>query len=318
MSARTLASVALLAALLTGFARTPVSAADRVSVTQYGIIVETLPWAIALEKGLFKKQGLDIDGFIGSTGGGTTVRNMMAGGLPFAEIAVPAAIAANQSGVDMKIVYGAVNNMGDLAWIVRKDSPIKKMSDLKGKKVGFTQPKSTTEMVLRMILQAQKLTNDVTILPTGGIGAGVVALDQGAIDAAPVEEPLLVKSSDKYRVLFRVNDFLPNLTWSVGVTTPDFAKAHPDVVRKLIAARRDAIDYMYAHPAEAEQVYAKVWNSDDKTIDDILPKLIKSHYWSRGEINMAGLQTMLTGMELVGTIDKPVDPKSLIDPAFLR
>jgi NitT/TauT family transport system substrate-binding protein len=310
--------IAALVAVACSLAALPAHAADRLAVTQYGIIVETLPWAIALDKGILTKDGLDIDGFIESNGGGTTVRNMMASGLPFSEMAAPAAIAAINSGVDMKIVYGAVNNMGDLAWIVRKDSPIKKMSDLKGKKVGFTQPKSTTEMVLRMILQAQKLTNDVTILPTGGIGAGVVALDQGAIDAAPVEEPLLVKSSDTYRVLFRVNDFLPNLTWSVGVTTPDFAKAHPDVVRKLIAARRDAIDYMYAHPAEAEQVYAKVWNSDDKTIDDILPKLIKSHYWSRGEINMAGLQTMLTGMELVGTIDKPVDPKSLIDPAFLR
>ncbi|HXP93912.1 MAG TPA: ABC transporter substrate-binding protein [Candidatus Binatia bacterium] len=293
-------------------------AADRVSVTQYGIIVETLPWAIALEKGLLKKQGLDIDGFIGSTGGGTTVRNMMASGMPFAEMAVPAAIAAIQSGVDMKIVYGAVNNMGDLAWLVRKDSPIKKMSDLKGKKVGFTQPKSTTEMVLRMILQSQKLTNDVTVLPTGGIGAGVVALDQGAIDAAPVEEPLLLKDADKYRVLFRVNDFLPNLTWSVGVTTPDFLKSHPEVVHKLVQARREAVDYMYAHPAEAEQVYAKVWNSNDRTIEDILPRLIKSKYWSRNDINMAGLETMLQGMQLVGALDKPLDPKTLIDGSFLR
>lgn len=312
------ACAAALAVALLWCVAAPAPAADRFSVTQYGIIVETLPWAVALEKGIFKKEGLDIDGFIGSTGGGTSVRNMLASGLPFAEVAVPAAVAATQSGVDMKIVYGAVNNMGDLAWLVRKDSPIKKMSDLKGKKLGFTQPKSTTEMVLRMILQGQKLTNDVTILPTGGIGAGVVALDQGAIDAAPVEEPLLVKDPDKYRVLFRVNDFLPNLTWSVGVTTPDFAKAHPDVVRKLVQARRDAIDYMYAHPDEAEQVYAKVWNSDDKTIDVILPRLIKSKYWSRNEINLPGLETMLQGMALVGTLDHPIDPKSLIDGSFLH
>jgi NitT/TauT family transport system substrate-binding protein len=313
---RVLLGATALALALLSFAPLRASA-DEISITQYGVIVETLPWAIALEKGLFQKQGLDIDSYLGSNGGGTTVRNMLAGGLPFAEVSLPSAIAAIQSGVDVKIIFGSVNNIGDLAWIVRKDSPIKSLADLRGKKVAFTQPRSTTEMVLRMILQRKKLTNDVTILPAGGIAAGVVALDQGAVDAAPVEEPLLVKASDKYRVIFRATDELPNLTWSVGITTSDFAKAHPDVVRKLILARRSAVDYMYAHPAEAEQIYAKVWNSDDKTIDDILPRLIASKYWSRGEINMPGLDVMLQGMLLVGSIDKPIDPTTIIDSSFL-
>jgi NitT/TauT family transport system substrate-binding protein len=310
-----------LAALLIAFfslAPLPAPAADRISVTQYGVIIETLPWAIALEKGFFKKEGLDIDGFIGSTGGGTTVRNMLASGIPFAEIALPAAVGAIQNGVDLQIIYGAVNNVGGMSWVVRKDSAVQKLSDLKGKNVGFSQPRSTTEMCLRMVLQRANLTNDVTIIPTGGIGAGIVALDQGAIDAAPIEEPLLMPNPERYRVLFRVNDYLPNLTWSVGVTSPDFAKAHPDMLRKLIVVRREAVDYMVAHPDEAAQIYDKVWNTSDKTIEQILPKYIKAKYWSRGEINMPGLDTMLRGMQLVGAIDKPFDPGPVIDSAFLR
>jgi NitT/TauT family transport system substrate-binding protein len=296
----------------------PAHAADRIAVSQYGIIVETLPWAIALDKGIFVKDGVDVDGFIDSTGGGTTVRNMMAGNVPFAEIAVPAAIAAMQNGVDMKIVYGAVNNMGDLSWLVRKDSPIKTIQDLKGKKVGFTQPRSTTEMVLRAILQKNNLGNDVTVLPTGGIGAGMVALDQGAIDAAPFEEPLLLKNPENYRVLFRVNDYLPNLTWTVGVTTPDYLKTHGDYVKKLVQVRHDAVEYMYAHPDQAEAEYQKVWNTDDKSIDEILPRLIKSKYWSANGVNMAGLQTMIDSMVLVGVLDKPIDTKPLIDTSLAR
>lgn len=305
--------IAALVATACSLLALPAQAADRIAVSQYGIIVETLPWAIALDKGMFAKEGLDVDGFIDSTGGGTTVRNMLAGNIPFAEIAVPAAVAAMQNGVDMKVVYGAVNNMGDLSWLVRKDSPIHSMQDLKGKKVGFTQPRSTTEMVLRAILQKAGVSNDVTVLPTGGIGAGMVALDQGAIDAAPFEEPLLLKNPENYRVLFRVNDYLPNLTWSVGVTTPDFIKSHPDYVRKLLQARHDAVEYMYAHPDEAEAEYRKVWNTDDKSIDMILPRLIKSKYWSSNGVNHAGLQTMIDSMALVGAIPKPLDQKSIID-----
>jgi NitT/TauT family transport system substrate-binding protein len=172
--------------------------------------------------------------------------------------------------------------------------------------------------VLRMILQSQRLDKDVEILPSGGIAAGVTALDAGAIEAAPVEEPALVRNPQNYRVLFRVTDYLPNITWSVGVTTPEFAKSHPDELRHLIAARRAAFDFVVAHPGDAEQVYAKVWNSSDNSINDILPKLIKTKYWSRGDVNMAGLDVMLRGMQLVGALDKPVDVNTLIDKSFLR
>jgi NitT/TauT family transport system substrate-binding protein len=193
-----------------------------------------------------------------------------------------------------------------------------KISDLKGKKVGFTNPQSTTEMALRVILQRQKLTGEVTILPTGGIGPGIVAVDQGAIDAAPVEEPLLLKNPENYRVLFRVTDFIPNITWSVTVSTPDYIKAHPDVLRKIMQAHRDGVDYMYAHQDEAVAIYHQIWNNNDASINDILPRLIKANYWSRSDINVSGLQTFLDGMLLVGSIDKPIDAKTLIQPGFQR
>jgi NitT/TauT family transport system substrate-binding protein len=309
-------SIAAAAVAVLGLLTLPASAADKVTVTQYGVNVATLPWAVALEKGFFKQRGLDVDGILGSNGGGTTIRNVLASGLPFGEVAVPAAVAAIQGGSNLKIVYSAVNNFGDLSWIVRKDSPLKTIADLKGHKVAFTEPRSATEMVLRMILQRQKL--DVQTMPTGGISAGIVALDQGAVDAAPIEEPLLLPDPSKYRILFRVSDYVPTITWSVGVVTADYAKAHPDVVRKLIDVRRDAVAYIEAHPAEAEAIYHKVWNTNEPRIAQILPELIKAHYWSPGVINAAGLDTMLHGMELVGTLQKPLDLKTVVDTAYLH
>jgi len=302
--------------LIFAFVCTPVRAADRITVSQYGIIVESLPWAIALEEGFFKAQGLDIDGFVGGNGGGTTIRNMMANAsLPFAEVAVPAAIAGVDAGLDLKLIYGGVNNMGDLAWLVKKDSPLHSIGDLKGKKVAFTAPRSTTEMVLRMILERNNLDKDVTIAAAGGIGAGMTALDAGGVDAAPFEEPAFLPP-DKYRVLFRVNDYLPNLQWQVGVVTADYAKAHPDVIRKIVAARKAALDFMSAHPDEAAKVYAKVWNSTDPRFNDVLARLIKAKYWAPDGFNRAGLDTMLHGMTIVGALDHPVDLNALIAPEF--
>jgi len=266
----------------------PGSAADKVSVTNYGTNVATLPWAIALEKGMFARAGLDIDGILGSNGGGTAIRNTLANtNLPFGEVSFPSAVAAIQSGLNLKIVYGGVNNFGDLAWVTRKDAP-------------------------------RKTKVDVDALPSGGIGAGIIALDQSAVDAAPFEEPLLLPDLTKYRVIFRVVDYAPEDIWQVGVVDADFAKAHPDVVRKLIAVRRDAIAYMKAHPAEAQAIYHKVWNNDDPRIADILPKLIADNYWSTGALDRAGFQAMLDGMQLVGALDKPFDLKASLDGSYLR
>ena len=46
--------------------------AEEISVTQYGQSLYGLPFAVALEKGLFKKSGIDITGILSSGGGGST------------------------------------------------------------------------------------------------------------------------------------------------------------------------------------------------------------------------------------------------------
>lgn len=305
---------ALPAALAFLFATVPAAGADRVSISQYGTVLTSLPWAVALDQGIFKKDGLDIDGFIGSNGGGTTIRNMMASSLPFAEVATPAAIAAVKEGYKLKIVYAAVNNIANTCWNVREDSPIRTLADLRGRKVGYDSPQGSTEMIIRMILRNAKLDKDVSLVLTGGSAAGITALEAGAIDAAP--RPNLYPPP-KLRVLFEATKYIPNLVWTVGVTTEDFAKAHPDMVRKLIAARREAVDLVYAHPEIAAATYASVWQVDEATARRIVDHSVAMNYWSRGSFNKAGLAAMFDGMKLVGAMDPSFDANSLIDRAFL-
>src|ERR1700730_4681984 len=85
----------LTAAVTAGaFTMTPAFAA-KISVSQNGRLVATLPWAVAVEKGMFKEAGLDIDGITAGAGGGTSLRNMLAGELPYAEPATSAATAGS-------------------------------------------------------------------------------------------------------------------------------------------------------------------------------------------------------------------------------
>lgn len=303
-----------LAALFFALSTLPAHGADRLSISQYGTVLTSLPWAVALDQGFFKKESLDVDGFIGSNGGGTTIRNMMASSIPFAEVATPAAVAAAQEGYKLKIVYGAVNNIANTCWNVRADSPIRTLADLRGKKVGYDSPQGSTEMIIRMILQKAHLDKDVQLVLTGGSSAGITALEAGAIDAAP--RPNLVPPS-KLRVLFEATQYIPRLVWTVGVTTEEFARAHPETLRKIIQVRRDAVDYIYAHPDAAIAEYAKVWQVDPAVAREIVTHSLKMNYWSRGRFDPDGLQTMFAGMRLVGALNASFDPNSLIDRSFL-
>ena len=85
--------------LLGLFARSGPATAENIAIGNYGTSANGMPYAVALAKGYFKEEGADVTGIIASQGGGTSVRNAMAG-VAYGE-ANPGAIAvAIQQGAD--------------------------------------------------------------------------------------------------------------------------------------------------------------------------------------------------------------------------
>ena len=95
----------IIAALLGGTA----AQADSVVVTHWGSAFYGTPYAVAMEKGFFKQHGIDMTGITSGSGGGTSVRNTLAGDLPFGEVALSAAVLAIQHGEPLVLVCGGNN-----------------------------------------------------------------------------------------------------------------------------------------------------------------------------------------------------------------
>src|SRR3954466_12676200 len=108
---------------------------ETITVTHWGSAFYGAPYAVAMAKGFFKKHGVDITGILTSAGGGTSVRNTLAGDLPFGEGALPAAILAINSGQPIKMISGGVETVADILWITQPDAPFNSIKDLAGKKV---------------------------------------------------------------------------------------------------------------------------------------------------------------------------------------
>ena len=294
------------------------SQASDLAVSQYGRVTATLPWAVAIEKGYFADAGIKIDHIISGEGGGTTLRNMLATDLPYGEVATSAALAAIRSGLDIVIVNTASDHIGEIALVANPKSSIHKVQDLQGKKAGFTNPKSTSELLLLLALKEAGMTGKVEMVGTGGFGGGLTLLDSGGIDAAPLIDPILTLKPDKYRVIFHFADLIPRMTWLVGVTTRKFAKEHPDIVRKLIEVHRRGVDYIYGNHDEAIQIYAKIWQQKPDEVASYFPTYFGyKGEWSQGGFDKEALDKMSEGLELTGESKGPVDWKAVIDQQFL-
>jgi NitT/TauT family transport system substrate-binding protein len=308
-----LAAVAVLAGLVPS-----VSQAFQLAISQYGRVTATLPWAVAIEKGYFDDAGIKIDQVIAGAGGGTTLRNVLASDLPYGEVATSAAIAAKRAGLDIVIVNSASSHIGEIALVADPKSDIRTVADLAGKKAGYTAPKSTSDVLLHLALKEAHLTGKVETVATGGFGPGLTALQTGAIQAAPLIDPVLTLQPEKYRVIFHFADLIPRMTWLVGITTREFAQKNPELLRKLIAVRLRAVDYIYQNRDDAMRIYAKVWQQDPKQVATYFPKYFGYQgEWTRGDFEKAGLEKMSEGLQLVGDVDRPVDWNAIIDQEFL-
>jgi NitT/TauT family transport system substrate-binding protein len=319
--ARTLAGVVTLAAA----ALLPLhaSAAEQIVVSNYGVAANGMPYAIAMAKGFFKDEGADVSGILSSAGGGTTVRNLMTGHLSYGEIDIAGTVAAIQQGADLKIISDNVRTVAEFVWAVKPDSPIKTIQELKGKKIGYTNPRSTSQALDILLLEAAGLKPDeAELVKTGGFGEAIVALNLGLIDASAIADPVWSKNKSKFRNLVSASDVLPPLCNVIGVTTAEAAASKGDFIRAILRGRRKAVDFMYAHPDEAADIVAKAYNIDRdvaaSTINNLIaPGKSGMRYWGGGNFDIAGMDRMIRAQKLVGALTGDVDWSKIVDTSFL-
>ena len=280
-----------------------------------------MPWR--WQEGFFKDEGTNVTGIITSAGGGTTLRNMLAGNVPYGEVNPNVVVAAVQQGADIKIVSDNVSTVAEFIWAVKPNSPIKSVKDLKGKKIGYTNPRSTSQALATMVLQTGGLkTEDAELVKTGGFGEGVAALDGDLIDCAPIPEPLWSKFEGKYRAIAKASDVLPPVANVVGVAIEAQSNTKGDFIKAVIRAWRKAVDFMIAHPDEAGDIVAKAYNIEPAVGRAAVKNLTTSKtagipYWGPGTIHMDGLKRAIEVQKSIGAISGDVDPNKLIDTRFL-
>jgi NitT/TauT family transport system substrate-binding protein len=310
----------LLAALVAGFVAPLPAMAEDILVTQYKADPSGAPYGVAIDKGFFKKAGVDITGVISGEGGGTSVRAVIASDLGYGETSPAGIISAILEGQDIKIVDIGSRSLADNVIIVMPNSPIRSMADLKGKKFAISNPKSLGEMTA--VIAAEKVgldPKDVQRVALGNLSGALTALENGVVDATSIPGILFLMrgGESKYRVIMGPKD-LPALPPAVGIATGDLMKKNPDKLRAILAARREAVKFIYEHTDDASKILDNVYAPlPAKDVDTMMQQLVGAKFYSEGKIEMPLLETTERAMKYVGMLDHDVDLTKMVDPSFL-
>jgi NitT/TauT family transport system substrate-binding protein len=239
----------------------------------------------------------------------------MVGGTPVGVTAATAAVIAATKGEAIKIVAGegASTNIG---WVVRGDSDLRSIRDVKGKKLGYSAPGSVSQfLVQKCVRDAGIPVSDVQLVALGGLAEQITALKTGLIDVAMSAEPVVTRMEKEIRVLWWAHDFVPEFQQAVIIATDEFIKSDPEILRGFLRAHSKAHEFMETNPEEG----ARIWAEEVKFPPDIATRGMRNHpknYFSL-KLTVKGLKVLEEGMLEMKAIDRKVEWAKIVDQRFL-
>ncbi|HUK60946.1 MAG TPA: ABC transporter substrate-binding protein [Stellaceae bacterium] len=215
---------------------------------------------LGVGQGFFQKQGLDVQPTY-TQGGASNEQAVISGSV---DIAIGTGflgiLAAYVKGAPVRIISPEATGAPDIFWYVKASSPIKSMKDLHGKTVSFSEPGSSSNLILLTLLQ-QAGVSDAKTVPVGAAPNGLPQVMTGQIDASWSTPPTGLKElqAKEIRMIALGNDSpeVKGETVRVNAANLAFLQAHRAAALGFLKAYKQSVDWAYSDPA-ALAAYAKL------------------------------------------------------------
>ena len=229
----------------------------------YMKIVDNAAMFMAMEKGFFKAEGLELE-TLPMAGGAVIVQGVTSGDLQFGWSNVITLYHAHVEGFDFKLIAGGAinvrekNNTHQLQ--VSKDSPIKSAKDLEGKTVAV----NTLNNIVHLMAMAW-------IDKNGGSSSRIkfvevpfpqmeATLTAGKVDAISVHEPFATAALDKGNVRLLADpwsDVLPKFLIASWFASEKWIVKNKETAQAFVRAINRGIDTIHANPEASRAAMIK-------------------------------------------------------------
>jgi sulfonate transport system substrate-binding protein len=280
------------------------------------------PVGLVLREKQFLEQDLAKDGvkveWVQSLGSNKALELLNSKSIDFGSTAGAAAFIGKANGNPIKAVY-VFSKPEWTALVVTKDSPIRRIEDLKGRKVAVTRGTDPHVFLLRALESVGLSEKDVELVPLQH-SDGRNALEKGDVDAWAGLDPLLAQTEvDKGSRLF-YRDPSKN-TYGVLDVREAFAKQYPAYVGRVILAYEKARLWAIQNPGEYRRILARDAKLNDAVAAKVLERTDISHPII-GEDQKQAIAAAGGVLKQSGIIKANVDVNQvvadLIDPQYAR
>jgi sulfonate transport system substrate-binding protein len=223
------------------------------------LVLKSKGW---LEEAL-AKRGTSVE-WVLSLGSNKANQFLQAGAVQFGSTAGSAALLARANGSPIKTVF-LYSRPEWTALVVPKDSALKSVRDLKGKRVAATRGTDPWFFLLRSLQGAGLQPSDVQLVDLQHPD-GRTALERGQVDAWAGLDPHMAASQldAGSRLLYRNVAFN---TWGALNVREDFLAQHPDVAAVVIQQYDRARKHAASHVDETAQLLSDASHTERRVAD---------------------------------------------------
>ncbi len=271
------------------------------------------------EKGLLEedlaKDQVKVE-WVLSQGSNKALEFLNARSLDFGSTAGAAALIGKANGNPIKSIY-VYSKPEWTALVTSKNSPIKSVKDLKGKKVAATKGTDPYVFLLRSLDKFGLSDKDIELVLLQHAD-GRAALEKGNVDAWAGLDPNMAKTEveNGSRLFYRNPNFN---SYGVLNVREEFAKQYPNYVKKVLANYEKARKWALENPAELKAILIKEAKLNEPVATKQLERtnLRDSHIGDAQKkvINASGDVLKKSGV-ISSDVDVPKTVNDLIDPQY--
>jgi len=259
---------------------TPSAKADKLRIAYHPNMGGSSAIITGIKKDFFKEQNLDIE-LVKFTSGPTEVAAMISGDIDLGYVGHGAHFLAVEGKV--KIVSLDVLSKAE-ELMVRKDSGIASVKDLKGKTVA-TQLGTSGDIVLDLALKKEGMTRSDVKLVNMDMAGAVSAFIANKVDAVIVWAPYSTEikktvGKDNISVLANSASFSDEFVFPASwVVTPKYLEKNEDVVIRFLKGLHKAMDY---RAENMDEVVGYVAELNETPIDSVKEE-VDTGVWLTGK-----------------------------------
>ena len=204
---------------------------------------------MAQQEKLFKKNGLDVE-LIHIPSSSRGIQAILAGEIAFSFMDGSNFAQANLKGANLALVAGATNRQ---VFSLMAKADIKRIADLKGKKIGITRIGSSTHTSALYALGSAGLrTSDYQLLPLLEVPNIFTALSAGQIDAGVMSPPTNSRAKKAgFIELMNVAKEGPEFVSVAIGTSRAYIRNNEDIVRRVVRAYAEGVQMFKTNKAAA-------------------------------------------------------------------